>query len=85
MSAPIRSPKSTANISRRGPKSSETNTYGASRLRLAAQGLDDKLLDINVNAVRLARKATESAKHDVFVPVRFRRSVCASNRMSRLP
>lgn len=45
----------------------ETNTYGASRLRLAAQGLDDKLLDINVNAVRLARKATESAKHDVFI------------------
>jgi methionine synthase / methylenetetrahydrofolate reductase(NADPH) len=45
----------------------ETNTYGASRLRLAHQGLDDKLFDINVAAVRLARKAMESAKHEVFL------------------
>ena len=45
----------------------ETNTYGASRLRLAKQGLDDKLTEINAAAVKLARNAIESAKHDVFV------------------
>ncbi|MDX2029041.1 MAG: bifunctional homocysteine S-methyltransferase/methylenetetrahydrofolate reductase [Blastocatellia bacterium] len=45
----------------------ETNTFGASRLKLAQQGLDDKLEEINVAAARLARKAVESARHDVFV------------------
>lgn len=45
----------------------ETNTFGASRLKLAAQGMDDKLAEINCNAARLARRAIESARHDVFV------------------
>jgi homocysteine S-methyltransferase len=45
----------------------ETNTFGASRLKLAAQGMDDKLVEINVSAARLARRAIESARHDVFV------------------
>src|SRR2546421_5649680 len=45
----------------------ETNTYGASRLRLAQEGLDDKLAEINVAAVKLGRKAAETAKHEVFV------------------
>lgn len=45
----------------------ETNTYGASRLKLAAQGLDDKLQEINVASARIARKAADTAKHDVFV------------------
>jgi homocysteine S-methyltransferase len=45
----------------------ETNTYGASRLKLAQQGLDEKMAEINVAAAKLARKAIESAKHDVFV------------------
>lgn len=45
----------------------ETNTYGASRLRLAKQGLDDKLAEINTAAVKLARNAAESAKQDVFI------------------
>ncbi|HZS07491.1 MAG TPA: bifunctional homocysteine S-methyltransferase/methylenetetrahydrofolate reductase [Blastocatellia bacterium] len=45
----------------------ETNTYGASRLKLAQQGLDDRLQEINVSAARLARRAIESAHHDVFV------------------
>ena len=35
----------------------ETNTYGASRLKLAAQGLDDKLAEINATAAKIARKA----------------------------
>ncbi|HYE75184.1 MAG TPA: bifunctional homocysteine S-methyltransferase/methylenetetrahydrofolate reductase [Blastocatellia bacterium] len=45
----------------------ETNTFGASRLKLAQQGLDDRLAEINIAAARLARKAVESARHDAFV------------------
>jgi homocysteine S-methyltransferase len=45
----------------------ETNTYGASRLKLAQQGLDEELFDINVAAAKLARRAIESAKHDAFI------------------
>lgn len=45
----------------------ETNTYGASRLKLAAQGLDDKLAEINVAAAKIARRAAQEAHHDVFV------------------
>ncbi len=52
---------------RAGAEIIETNTYGASRLKLAQQGLEEKLPDINAAAARLARSAAESAKHDVFV------------------
>jgi methionine synthase / methylenetetrahydrofolate reductase(NADPH) len=45
----------------------ETNTYGASRLKLAQQGLDEKLLEINVAAANLARRAAEEARQDVFI------------------
>ncbi|MBS1786873.1 MAG: bifunctional homocysteine S-methyltransferase/methylenetetrahydrofolate reductase [Acidobacteria bacterium] len=45
----------------------ETNTYGASRLKLAAQGLDDRLREINVLAAQIAREATKTAQHDAFV------------------
>jgi homocysteine S-methyltransferase len=45
----------------------ETNTFGASRLKLAAQGLDDKLVEINVAAAKLARRAADEAHHDAFV------------------
>src|SRR5262249_11017126 len=45
----------------------ETNTYGASRLKLAAQGLDDKLTEINATSAKIARKAAGEAHHDVFV------------------
>ncbi|HZN12205.1 MAG TPA: homocysteine S-methyltransferase family protein, partial [Blastocatellia bacterium] len=45
----------------------ETNTYGASRLKLAQQGLDDRLAEINLAAARLARQAAEGARHEVFV------------------
>mgnify|MGYP000875209584 CR=1 FL=1 len=45
----------------------ETNTFGASRLKLANHSLDDKLKEINVAAARLARKAVESSRHDAFV------------------
>ncbi|NDD64009.1 MAG: bifunctional homocysteine S-methyltransferase/methylenetetrahydrofolate reductase [Acidobacteria bacterium] len=45
----------------------ETNTYGATRLKLAQQGLDEKLRDINLAAVRIARKAAAEARHEVYV------------------
>lgn len=45
----------------------ETNTYGASRMRLAIHGLDGNLAAINVAAAMIARKAVESARHDAFV------------------
>jgi homocysteine S-methyltransferase len=45
----------------------ETNTFGASRLKLAQQGLDDKLAEINVAAAKLARRAAQDAHHEVFV------------------
>ncbi|HEX6371456.1 MAG TPA: bifunctional homocysteine S-methyltransferase/methylenetetrahydrofolate reductase [Longimicrobium sp.] len=35
----------------------ETNTYGASRTKLARHGLEDRLHDINVAAARIAREA----------------------------
>jgi homocysteine S-methyltransferase len=37
----------------------ETNTYGASRLRLSAFGLGEKVTDINRAAVRIAREAAK--------------------------
>jgi methionine synthase / methylenetetrahydrofolate reductase(NADPH) len=45
----------------------ETNTFGASRLKLAQQGLDDRTAEINFAAARLARRAVESSHHDAFV------------------
>ncbi len=45
----------------------ETNTYGASRLKLAQQGLDEKLVEINVAAANLARRAAEEARQHVFI------------------
>ena len=67
----LSTPDLIANIHREyikaGAEIIETNTYGASRLRLAKQGLDDKLAEINAAAVKLARNAAESAKHDVFI------------------
>ena len=45
----------------------ETNTYGASRLKLAAQGLDDRLREINILAAQIAREAIKTAQHDAFV------------------
>ena len=45
----------------------ETNTYGASRLKLTNYGLDDRHQEINVSAARIARRAAEKANHEVFV------------------
>src|SRR5262249_6922610 len=35
----------------------ESNTYGANRIKLAGYGLEDKIADINITGVRLAREA----------------------------
>ena len=51
---------------RAGAEILETNTYGASRPRLAGFGLADKLAEINRAGVRLAREAA-AAREDVFV------------------
>ncbi len=67
----LSAPDLIANIHREyikaGAEIIETNTYGASRLRLAKLGLDDKLAEINAAAVKIARNASASAKHDVFI------------------
>ncbi|HDQ46053.1 MAG TPA: bifunctional homocysteine S-methyltransferase/methylenetetrahydrofolate reductase [bacterium] len=39
----------------------ETNTYGANRFKLARHSLSDRLAEINMQGVRIARKAAENA------------------------
>src|SRR5437867_12719866 len=39
----------------------ETNTFGASRFRLARHGLDERITEINLQGVRLAREACDQA------------------------
>ena len=45
----------------------ETNTYGANQLKLAEFGLEDKVRDINLRAVKIAREAREVVGREVFV------------------
>src|SRR5205814_287535 len=45
----------------------EANTFGANRRKLAQHFLDDELERINSEAVKLARRARETAGHDVFI------------------
>lgn len=45
----------------------ETNTFSANRLRLAEFGLADRVHDINVRGVRLAREAKEVSGESVFL------------------
>jgi homocysteine S-methyltransferase len=45
----------------------ETNTFGATRYKLAEHGLADKLVEINAAGVALARKAAEVSGQDVYV------------------
>ncbi len=45
----------------------ETNTFGANRAKLEAFNLSDRVRDINIRAVKLAREAREIAGRPVFV------------------
>ncbi|HET7011727.1 MAG TPA: bifunctional homocysteine S-methyltransferase/methylenetetrahydrofolate reductase [Anaerolineales bacterium] len=45
----------------------ETNTFGANAYKLAAHGLEGRMAEINVAAVRLARAAAEAADHPVLL------------------
>ena len=45
----------------------ETNTFGASRRKLAQHGLEDEFERINADAVRLAREAREMAGREVLI------------------
>ena len=44
-----------------------THTFGASRLRLAKHGLEDKVRDLNFKAVRLARDVREVSGKGLFI------------------
>src|SRR6187401_3602984 len=52
---------------RAGAELIETNTFGASRPKLAAQFLEDEFERINSTGVRLAREAREVSGKDVFI------------------
>ena len=54
-------------MSRAGADIIETNTYGANQLKLAEFGLEDKVRDINLRAVKIAREAREVVGREVFV------------------
>jgi methionine synthase I (cobalamin-dependent)/5,10-methylenetetrahydrofolate reductase len=45
----------------------ETNTFGANRSKLAAFGLEDRVVEFNHRGVKIAREAREAAKHDVLI------------------
>lgn len=45
----------------------ETNSYGANRIKLHAHGLQDKVREINLAAVKIARERREIAGRDLFV------------------
>jgi methionine synthase / methylenetetrahydrofolate reductase (NADH) len=45
----------------------ETNTFGANRIKLAAIGLADRVVEFNHCGVKIAREAREAAAHDVLV------------------
>ncbi len=45
----------------------ETNTFGANRAKLEAYNLSDRVRDINIRAVKLAREAREISGRPVFV------------------
>ncbi|MGH4023228.1 MAG: bifunctional homocysteine S-methyltransferase/methylenetetrahydrofolate reductase [Pseudonocardiaceae bacterium] len=50
-----------------GARILQTNTFGANRLRLAADGLEDSVSEINIAAARLAREAAGSGSGQVLV------------------
>jgi methionine synthase I (cobalamin-dependent)/5,10-methylenetetrahydrofolate reductase len=45
----------------------ETNTFGANRNKLAAFGMEDRVVEFNHRGVKIAREAREAARHDVLI------------------
>src|SRR5579864_8573631 len=45
----------------------ETNTFGANRNKLAAFGLEERVVEFNHRGVKIAREAREAAKHEVLI------------------
>jgi len=45
----------------------ETNTFGANRNKLAAFGMEERVVEFNHRGVKIAREAREAAKHDVLI------------------
>src|SRR5713226_72240 len=52
---------------RAGAELIETNTFGANRIKLARHGLEAKVRDINLRAVKLAREARDVSGEPVFL------------------
>lgn len=52
---------------RAGAEIIETNTFGANRFKLAHHGLENKVRDINLRGVKIAREAREIAGANAFV------------------
>lgn len=50
-----------------GARLIETNTFGANRLKLATLGLEDQVVKLNLQAVKLAREAREISGKEVFI------------------
>jgi len=69
--ANVRAPESVVDVHlgyiRAGADLIETNTFGASRAKLAEHFLDDEFDAINAAGVRLAREAREVSGRDVFI------------------
>ena len=69
--ANLRAPESVVSLHvsfiRAGADLIETNTFGASRPKLATHFLEDDFTAINSTAVRLAREAREVAGREVFI------------------
>ncbi len=45
----------------------KTNTFGANRVKLARHGLEDKVIEINMAAVNLARRVVDASFKDVMI------------------
>src|SRR6202163_2479459 len=45
----------------------ETNTFGANRNKLAAFGLEERVVEFNHRGVKIAREAREAARHEVLI------------------